>query len=59
MAKPNTFKLDTLSLHAGQRLYPVRLADQLDIDLSNTIERKISLNEAKYPVDLVRGSAKK
>ena len=40
-------------------VYLVRLADQLDIDLSEAVDRKIALNEVKYPADLVRGSAKK
>ena len=40
-------------------VYLVRLADQLDIDLSQAVERKIGLNELKYPADKVRGSAKK
>jgi len=40
-------------------VYLVRLADQLDIDLSEVVERKIGLNERKYPADKVRGSAKK
>jgi len=40
-------------------VYLVRLADQLDIDLSEAVERKIALNEVKYPADMVRGSAKK
>lgn len=40
-------------------VYLVRLSDQLGIDLSQAIDRKIALNEVKYPADLVRGSAKK
>ena len=40
-------------------VYLVRLADQLDIDLPAAVDRKIELNEQKYPADLVRGSAKK
>ena len=40
-------------------VYLVRLADQLGIDLPEAVDRKIALNEAKYPPDLVRGSAKK
>jgi NTP pyrophosphatase (non-canonical NTP hydrolase) len=40
-------------------VYLVRLADQLDIELPAAIDRKIELNEQKYPADLVRGSAKK
>jgi hypothetical protein len=39
-------------------VYLVRLADQLDIDLSQAVERKTGLNELKYPADKVRGSAK-
>lgn len=40
-------------------VYLVRLADQLDIDLPEAVDRKIALNEEKYPADLVRGSARK
>jgi NTP pyrophosphatase (non-canonical NTP hydrolase) len=40
-------------------LYLVRLADKLDVDLIDAAERKIDLNAKKYPVELVRGSAKK
>jgi NTP pyrophosphatase (non-canonical NTP hydrolase) len=40
-------------------VYLLRLADQLGIDLSEAVDRKIALNEVKYPADLVRGSAKK
>jgi NTP pyrophosphatase (non-canonical NTP hydrolase) len=40
-------------------VYLVRIADQLDIDLLAATQRKIKSNEAKYPVDQVRGSSKK
>ena len=40
-------------------VYLVRLADQLGIDLPAVVDRKIELNEQKYPAHLVRGSAKK
>ena len=40
-------------------VYLVRLSDQLGIDLPAAVDRKIELNEKKYPADLVRGSAKK
>jgi dCTP diphosphatase len=40
-------------------LYLVRLADKLDIDLSRAAMDKIARNELKYPVQRVRGSAKK
>ncbi len=40
-------------------VYLVRLADQLGIDLMAAARRKMALNEAKYPVELARGQAKK
>ena len=44
---------------ADALIYLVRLADQLDIDLLEAVERKLALNEAKYPAERVRGSPKK
>jgi NTP pyrophosphatase (non-canonical NTP hydrolase) len=40
-------------------LYLVRLADLLGVDLMRAAERKIALNEKKYPAEEVRGSAEK
>ena len=40
-------------------IYLVRIADKLEIDLYEAVERKIKINEKKYPADKVRGSAKK
>jgi NTP pyrophosphatase (non-canonical NTP hydrolase) len=40
-------------------LYLVRLADLLGVDLMQAAERKLALNERKYPADEVRGSAEK
>lgn len=40
-------------------LYLIRLADKLDINLLDVAERKIAINEAKYPVELSKGNAKK
>jgi dCTP diphosphatase len=40
-------------------VYLVRIADQLNIDLLAAARRKIKSNEAKYPVEKVRGSSKK
>lgn len=40
-------------------IYLVRLADQLQVDLLEATGRKLALNEAKYPADRVRGSARK
>lgn len=40
-------------------IYLIRLSDQLGIDLVEAADKKIEINEAKYPADRVRGSAKK
>lgn len=40
-------------------LYLVRLADRLQIDLLSAAERKIAINERKYPAEVVRGRATK
>ena len=44
---------------ADVMLYLIRLADRLDIDMAEAVTKKLAVNEAKYPKDLVRGSAKK
>ena len=44
---------------ADIQIYLVRLADQLGIDLLEAAERKLALNEQKYPAERVRGSSKK
>jgi NTP pyrophosphatase (non-canonical NTP hydrolase) len=40
-------------------IYLIRMADKLDVDLLAAVEQKMDINEAKYPADKVRGSAKK
>jgi NTP pyrophosphatase (non-canonical NTP hydrolase) len=40
-------------------VYLLRLSDKLGIDLVEAVNRKMILNEEKYPADEVRGSAKK
>mgnify|MGYP000106097011 CR=1 FL=1 len=40
-------------------LYTLRLADVLNIDLPLAIACKTQKNEAKYPIEKVKGSAKK
>jgi dCTP diphosphatase len=44
---------------ADIQIYLIRLADKLGIDLLGAVEKKISLNEKKYPADKVRGSSRK
>lgn len=40
-------------------VYLIRLADKLNIDLYEAVDKKMVKNEKKYPSDLVRGSCKK
>ena len=40
-------------------LYIIRLADQLNINLNEAVLQKITINNGKYPVSKVKGSAKK
>jgi NTP pyrophosphatase (non-canonical NTP hydrolase) len=40
-------------------IYMLRLADRLDVDLVRAAEDKIALNAQKYPVERVRGDARK
>lgn len=44
---------------ADIQLYLIRLADKLNVDLLDAVDKKIEINEQKYPMDKVRGSAKK
>jgi dCTP diphosphatase len=39
--------------------YLVRIADKLDVDLVEAAQKKIRVNEQKYPVEKCRGSSKK
>jgi NTP pyrophosphatase (non-canonical NTP hydrolase) len=40
-------------------IYLLRLADRLDVDLLRAADDKMAHNERKYPVDRVRGDARK
>lgn len=40
-------------------IFLVRIADRLDIDLVGAANEKIRINEDRYPVDKVRGSARR
>ena len=40
-------------------IYLLRLADRLDVDLLKAADEKIALNERRYPVERVRGDARK
>jgi dCTP diphosphatase len=40
-------------------IFLIRIADKLGVDLAETAWDKIRLNELRYPVDKVKGSAKR
>jgi NTP pyrophosphatase (non-canonical NTP hydrolase) len=40
-------------------IYLLRLAERLEVDLLAAANRKIELNEARYPADKVRGDARR
>jgi dCTP diphosphatase len=40
-------------------IFLVRLADVLQIDLGEVMDRKIALNAERYPVELAKGNATK
>lgn len=44
---------------ADVQLYLIRLADRLNIDIPQAVAIKTRKNEEKYPVEKVRGSARK
>ena len=53
-------KLEEISEElADVLIYLIRLADQLNIDLLAAANRKMLINEKKYPAELVRGKASK
>ena len=53
-------KLDAVAFEmADIYIYLTRLASKLEVDLPQYVEDKILINEKKYPVDKVKGSAKK
>lgn len=53
-------RLERVELEAADVfIYLLRLADKLGIDLIAAAERKIALNDRKYPADKVRGDSRK
>lgn len=53
-------KLEEVSMEmADIFIYLMRLTEQLGVDLLDAVERKIKINEQRYPADKVRGSSKK
>ena len=54
-----TTKADVEMEIADVLLYLVRISDRLNVDLPTAVARKLAINQAKYPKERVRGSAKK
>ncbi|MGB1110623.1 MAG: nucleotide pyrophosphohydrolase [Gammaproteobacteria bacterium] len=53
-------KRDAVALElADIFIYLVRIADQLGVDLLESAQRKVVINEARYPEDKVRGDARR
>jgi dCTP diphosphatase len=53
-------KRDQVALEMADILiFLIRAAERLDIDLIDAAERKIAINESRYPADLVYGSARR
>lgn len=44
---------------ANITLYIIRMADQLDVNFNEAVLQKITINNNKYPVNKMKGSAKK
>ncbi len=40
-------------------IYLIRIADRLNVDLVTSAWKKIEINEVRYPVDKVKGSARR
>jgi len=56
---PQNKLIEVESELADTLIYLIRLADKLDIDLLTAAQKKIELNEKKYPIDKAMGNAKK
>lgn len=53
-------KLEAVSQElADIQIYLIKIADKLNVDLLDAVEKKIEINEAKYPADKVKGKHKK
>ena len=44
---------------ADIQIFLIRIADKLGVDIAATAWKKIDINEARYPVDKVKGSARR
>lgn len=44
---------------ADIQLYLWRFAEKCGVDIASAVERKLAINETKYPVEISKGSARK
>ena len=55
-----TDKQDEVAMELADILiFLIRIADKLQVDLAETAWKKIHINESRYPVEKVKGSAKR
>lgn len=53
-------KLEEVRLElADIQIYLIRIADRLNVDLIRAVKDKMARNEERYPVDKVKGSARR
>ncbi|WP_455200892.1 nucleotide pyrophosphohydrolase [Kaarinaea lacus] len=53
-------KLEAVRMElADIQIYLIRIADKLNVDLLDAVDKKIIINENKYPVHKVKGQHKK
>jgi len=59
-AELNHQTLDAVALElADIFIYLIRISDKLGVNLMDAAEKKITLNESRYPADKVRGDARR
>lgn len=56
--KPDRHEAVAMEL-ADILIYLIRFAERVDVDLIDAVERKIAINEARYPVERVYGDARR
>jgi len=40
-------------------IYLIRLSERLDIDLISSVEKKMAINEKRFPIEVVKGKARR
>jgi len=56
----DTRTLDAVALElADIFIYLIRISDKLGVNLMDAADKKIAINESRYPIDKVRGDARR